>query len=190
MKRVVAIDPITKGFGFAVLDGPKLLVDWGLRGTKPSLNPRQRCLREFTKLLERYSPDRVVVEDCLDARSRRGKRSRQLIERIIAWADERGVPVRRISRAGLHRAFAAENACNKYKIALAIVRRFPELALRLPPTRKPWMSEAAQMGVFDAVALALAFYARQRTPQDGSSAAVTVSALKGGETAPSIMRRR
>src|SRR3989441_10020208 len=85
-------------------------------------------------------------------------------------------------------AFAAENACNKYKIALAIVRRFPELALRLPPTRKPWMSEAAQMGVFDAVALALAFYARQRTPKDGSSAAVTVSALKGGETTPSIMR--
>ena len=38
MKRVVAIDPITKGFGFAVLDGPKLLVDWGLRGTKPSSN--------------------------------------------------------------------------------------------------------------------------------------------------------
>src|SRR5216117_10710 len=105
MKRVVAIDPITKGFGFAVLDGPKLLVDWGLRGTKPSSNPGQRCLRESNKLLEVYRPDRVVVEDYLYGRSRRGKRSRELISRIIAWADERDVPVRRISRAGVHRAF-------------------------------------------------------------------------------------
>ena len=40
------------------------------------------------------------------------------------------------------------------------------------------------------VAFALAFYARQRIPQEGSSAAVTVFALKGGETAPSIMRRK
>lgn len=190
MKRVLAIDPVTKGFGFAVLDGPRFLVDWGLRGTKPRSNPGQRSLREIVKLLETYSPDRLVVEDCLDARSRRGKRSRQLVERIIALASERGTPVRRISRAGLHRAFASDHACTKYKIALATVRRFPELAVRLPPVRKPWMSEAAQMGVFDAMALALAFYARQRTPQDGSSAAVTVSALKGGETAPSIMRRR
>jgi ribosomal protein L17 len=190
MKRVLAIDPITKGFGFAVLDGPQLLVNWGLRGTKRWPNPRQRYLREIAKLLEVYSPDRIVVEDCLDARSKRGKRSRRLIERIITLAGEHSVPARRISRAGLHRAFAPDHARTKYKIALAIVRRFPELGVRLPPARKPWMSEKAQMGVFDAVALALAFYARQRTTQDGSSETVTVSALKGGETAPSIMRRK
>jgi hypothetical protein len=190
MKRILAIDPITRGFGFAVLDGPQLLVDWGLRGTKPSPNPMQRSLREIIKLLEVYSPDRVVVEDYLGARSRRGKRGRQLIERIMALAGERRVPTHRISRAGLHRAFAADNACTKYTIALATVRRFPELAIRLPPIRKPWMSESTQMGVFDAVALALAFYARQRPLQATSSATVTVSALKGGETAPLIMRRR
>jgi len=190
MKRVLAIDPITKGFGFAILDGPQLLVNWGLRGTKRWPNQRERYLREVTKLVEVYSPDRIVVEDCLDVRSRRGKKSRQLIEQIIRLAGEREVPVRRISRAGLHRAFASDHAQTKYKIALAIVRRFPELAVRLPPARKPWMSEKAQMGVFDAVALALTFYARQRVPQDGSSEAVTVSALKGSETAPSIMSRR
>jgi hypothetical protein len=190
MKRILAIDPITKGFGFAVLDGPHLLVDWGLRGTKPSSNPTQRSLREIAKLLEVYSPDRLVVEDHLGAGSRRGKRSRQLIERIIALAGERRVPTHRMTRAGLRRAFAPDRACTKYTIALATVRRFPELAIRLPPVRKPWMSESAQMGIFDAVAFALAFYARQRSPQAGSSETVIVSALKGGETAPSIMRRR
>src|SRR2546426_10134961 len=182
MKRVVAIDPITKGFGFAVLDGAEELVDWGLRGTKPSSNPEARSLQEFARLLEIYSPDRVVVEDCLDARSRRGTRSQRLIERVVTLAGERGVPVRRISRAGLRRAFAPDHARTKYQIALTTVRRFPELAVRLPPIRKPWMSEPAQMGVFDAVAFALAFYTRRRSAHDDKSAAVTVSALKGEET--------
>jgi hypothetical protein len=173
MKRVLAIDPITRGFGFAVLDGPKELVDWGVRATKPSPKPIERALREVAKLLEGYSPDRVVVEDCLRGGSRLGKRSQRLIERVVRLADERDIPVRRIPRAGLRRAFSSEYARTKYQIALAIVRRFPELAVRLPPIRKPWMSEPAQMGVFDAVAFALAFYARQRSALDGRSAGIT-----------------
>ena len=161
-----------------------------LPATKPSPKPVERALREVAALLERYSPDRVVVEDCHDGYARRGKRSQRLIERIVTLAGKRGIPVRRISRAGLRRAFVPEHARTKYQIALATVRRFPELAVRLPPIRKAWMSEPAQMGVFDAVAFALAFYARQRIPQDGSAETVTVSARKGGETAPLIMRRR
>jgi hypothetical protein len=161
MKRILAIDPLTRGFGFAVLDGPKLLLDWGVRATKPSPKPVERSLREIGRLLEGYSPDRVIVEDCLDRYSRRGRRSQRLIERVVSLAGGRGIPVRRISRGGLRRAFAAEQARTKYQIALAIVRRFPELAVRLPPIRKPWMSEPAQMGVFDSVAFALTFFSRR-----------------------------
>jgi hypothetical protein len=191
MKRVLAIDPITKGFGFAVLDGPHLLVDWGIKGTSQWREPRDRwCLKQVAGLIDFYRPDRVVVEDCLDGRSRRGEKGRHLIERIGELADEHGVPARRISRVGLHRSFAPKGVCTKYKIALAIAGRFPELAWRLPPVRKPWMSEDARMGIFDAVALALAFYARGRRPRSESSEPVTVSALKGRETAPSTMRRR
>src|SRR5262249_22067262 len=138
MKRILAIDPISRGFGFAVLDGPKSLLNWGVRATKPSPKPMERSLREMARLLERYCPDRVVVEDCVRGSPRLGKRSQRLIERVARLADERGIPARRISRAGLQRAFASENARTKYQIALATVRRFPELAVRLPPARKPW----------------------------------------------------
>jgi hypothetical protein len=160
MKRVLAIDPITWGYGFAILDGPQRLIDWDLQGTSRREELRERwCLRQIGVLIDRYGPDRVVVEDCLDARSRRGKRSRQLIERIVTLAGERGVPARRISKGQLRRAFAPSGTCTKYKIALAIAGWFPEVAWRLPPVRKPWMSEDARMGIFDAIALALAFYA-------------------------------
>jgi hypothetical protein len=191
MKRILAIDPITRGFGFAVLDGPHCLIDWGLKGTSRWQEPRERwCLRQIAELIDVYRPDRVVVEDCFDRRSRRVQTSRRLIERICNVARLHGVSARRISRAGVHRAFPPERACTKYKIALAIAGRFPELAWRLPPIRKPWMSEDTRMGIFDAVALALAFYAQHRAPQSGSSEAVTVSPLNGGEITPSTMRRR
>lgn len=189
MKRVLALDPITKGFGFAVLDGPHNLIDWGLKGTSRWEEPRERwCLRQLAELIDFYQPDRVVIEDCLDSRSRRSQTSRRLIERMLVMARERDVVGRRISQAELRRAFAAEGACTKYERALAIATRFPELAWRVPPIRKPWMSEDSRMGIFDAVALGLAFFSQQRAHQ--SSEAVTVSALKGGEITPSIMRRR
>jgi hypothetical protein len=41
--------------------------------------------------------------------------------------------------------------------------RFPEeLGHRLPPKRKPWMSEDYRMGIFDAVALAFATRVREK----------------------------
>jgi hypothetical protein len=45
---------------------------------------------------------------------------------------------------------------NKDQIARLIVTRFPELAPRLPPERKPWTSEDTRMAIFDAAAFALA----------------------------------
>ena len=47
---------------------------------------------------------------------------------------------------------------NKYEIAIAIAKRFPELAPRLPRLRKPWMSEDDRMSIFDAIGLAAAFF--------------------------------
>jgi len=43
-------------------------------------------------------------------------------------------------------------------VAEIIAKQFPdELGSRLPPQRRPWTSEDYRMGIFDAMALALAF---------------------------------
>ena len=46
----------------------------------------------------------------------------------------------------------------KHGIAQTIAKHIPALSLYLPPARKPWMSEDARMGLFDAAALALMFF--------------------------------
>jgi hypothetical protein len=169
MKRVLAIDPITRGFGFAVLEGPDCLVDWGVKGTNRYSRDRNGwCLRQLADLIALYQPELLLVEDSSANGSRRSERVDRLIQMARDAALERGVKVRAIPRTKLGRAFVHDSQATKYRMALAIAGRFPELARRLPPIRKPWMSEDTRMGIFDAVALALAFYARERLRAPGA----------------------
>jgi Holliday junction resolvasome RuvABC endonuclease subunit len=153
--RVLAIDPSTRGFGFAVLEGTDRLVDWGVKETKTDKN--KRSLRLISELIEQYEPSVVVVEDYTGKGSRRCRRAAQLIDGISTLALNRKVKVKRFSKAEVKQAFAESGARTKYEIAVAISKRFPELAPRLPRFRKPWMSEDYRMSIFDAVGFAVVY---------------------------------
>jgi Holliday junction resolvasome RuvABC endonuclease subunit len=154
--RVLAIDPSTRGFGFAVLEGPNRLVDWGVKETKKNKNTRTLTLIE--DLIDRYQPNVVVVEDYAGKGSRRCRRIQNLISDISKLALKRKIRARSVSRLKVKQAFSESGASNKYEIAKAIAGRFPELAPRLPRFRKPWMSEDYRMSIFDAAALGVTFF--------------------------------
>src|SRR5215469_3049241 len=154
--RVLAIDPSTRGFGFAVLEGPNRLIDWGVKETKT--DKKTRSLKLITDLMEQYQPNVIVVEDYAAKGSRRCGRVRELINDIAKLAVKRNVKVRSFSRIKVKQMFSEFGATNKYEIAIAIAKRFPELAPRLPRFRKPWMSEDYRMSIFDAVGLGLTFF--------------------------------
>jgi Holliday junction resolvasome RuvABC endonuclease subunit len=154
--RVLAIDPSTRGFGFAILEGPERLIDWGVKETKT--DKKRRSLKFGAELIERYQPRVIVVEDYEGKGSRRCQRVGELINDISKLASNRKIRVRNVSRAKVKQAFAESGAPTKYEIAVAIAKRFPELAPRLPRFRKPWMSEDYRMSIFDAVAMALTLF--------------------------------
>ena len=77
------------------------------------------------------------------------------------------IRVRSFSRAKVKQTLGESGASNKYEIAIAIAKRFPELTTRLPRFRKPWMSEDYRMSIFDAVALALTFFFKFKNKRDG-----------------------
>ena len=154
--RVLAIDPSTRGFGFAVLEGPERLIDWGVKETKANKNAKS--LKLIEDLIDRYQPTVLVVEDYDGKGSRRCGRIQGLINDISKLALKRKVKVRRVSRVKVKQVFSESGAKNKYEIAVAIANRFPELAPRLPRFRKPWMSEDYRMSIFDAVAFGIAFF--------------------------------
>jgi len=154
--RIFALDPTTKGFGYAVLETPFHLVDWGLAhvsGEKESgANAR------FEEFLDQYRPDVVVLEDSTSPGSRRRPRVQKLLERLRDSARERSIAVHAIPRLAVIECFSSpDKRATKYSITEHLAETFPELAVKVPRRRKPWQSEDERMATFDALALAVTY---------------------------------
>jgi Holliday junction resolvasome RuvABC endonuclease subunit len=153
--RILAIAPSFRGFGFAVLEGNDALVDWGVKTVQGNKNANS--LAKVEELIAYYQPEALVLVDTEG--SRRSVRIKALSRKIIALATNRKISVKLFSQEQVRRTFFADGKGTKHAVAEIIAQRFPEeLASRLPPKRKPWMSEHYQMDIFDAVAVGLAFY--------------------------------
>ena len=152
--RILAIAPSTRGFGFAVLEGRETLVDWGVKTVKGDKNIQS--LAKVEDLIAHYQPGTLVLEDTSAKNSRRSPRIRKLCQQIIKMASNRKVSIKLFSRDQVMKTFIPDGRGTKHAFAEIIAKRFPEeLGSRLPPERKPWMSEDSRMNIFDAVALAL-----------------------------------
>jgi hypothetical protein len=149
--RILAIDPTSRGFAFAVLEAPAFLVDWGERIVPTRTGD---LIRKVDELLSRCEPTLLVIEDLAVPGSRRRKRARTEIRSIELLALKRGLATERISRLAVRDAFAPEKS--KFEVALRLAASFPALAERLPRKRKAWMTEDARMNIFDALGFAAA----------------------------------
>lgn len=152
----MAIDPTSRGFGYAYFEGRFDLVDWGTKQIDAAENIR--CIFQIRKIIQRFQPDVIVMEDPRGKGSRRCYRICRLIDSIRVLAAKHRIPTRCFSRGRVREVFAKYNAWTKFQIAIAVARQLPELEPQLPRYRKPWMSEDERMAIFDAVSLALTYY--------------------------------
>src|SRR5712692_6842380 len=155
-KRVLAIDPTHRGFGYVIFEGPDFLIDWGLREVECPKN--KASVAAAAELISRYRPRIMVLEDVAAKGCRRRKRVRDLVQTLDRYGRERGLTVRIIAQAKMKKTFLPLGIRNKNQMAQFVAARFPELARYLPPERKPWMSEDLRTAIFDAAAFALAFF--------------------------------
>ncbi len=152
-ERVLAIDPIPRGFGFVVLEEePLQLVDWGVVSCRKRRG--SRCELVLDRMLRRYEPTVLVFEDPSDARELRQEALTAFMLSIAEILANSAVPVRLYSRGEIRESFASAGALTKEAIAQVLARRFPELVPHVPPPRKIWESEDSRMSIFDALSLA------------------------------------
>jgi len=158
-KRVLALNVHPRSFGFVVFEGPNRILDWGVRSFRTGSNAvKIPAATKFLALLDEFRPSAVIIGERLTRRTAKQTRMLATIER---QARSRRIPVKCISRRDVNRAFIGFES-NKYEVASALARQFPDLAVRLPPKRKCWQSENYQMGIFDAAALGVAYFVRYR----------------------------
>ena len=154
---VFAIHLQSRGFAFVLFEGWLAPVDWGVYDARGA-DKNARCLDRINSLLALHTPDVLVLQDMSESGTRRANRIRELNRDAAELADQRGMLVRTYSRAQIIEYFEELGTVTKHRIAETIAKHIPALNLYLPPARKPWMSEDARMGIFDAAALAWMFF--------------------------------
>ncbi len=152
-RRVLAIDPLSRGVGFVVLEGQSRLVDWGIKTTGHADNAKSA--RVIDKLIDRFRPDVLVLEHWESAGSRRCGRVQKLLD-VIAAKEGKRVLVRLITRRQVCAIGPLPLTSTKYGRASFLAERFPEVQGLLPPVRKLYMPEDDRMAIFDALSFAVA----------------------------------
>lgn len=150
--RILGIAPTSRGFGFAVLEGEKTLVDWGNKSVKGDKNAQS--LARLDELVALYEPDVLVLPDAFAKNTRRAPRIKTLVEQMSDLGKTRKIKIALFSPEQVKRRFFSDGEGTKHDVAKIVADRFPaELGDSLPSKRELWMHEDHRMGFFDAVGL-------------------------------------
>ena len=141
------------------MEGEKTIVECGGRVADGDKNAQS--ISKMEKLLNFYRPGILVLQDVEAKGSRRAPRIKTLNRQIKAVAGKHNIQVKLISGKQMRSFLLGNPKGTKQEMAEKLAMLFPdELALRMPPKRKPWKSEDSRMDIFDAVALAVVFRMR------------------------------
>jgi hypothetical protein len=160
-KRIIAIALRSRRLGFAVFEGPKRLLDWGMV-FYPLNNVAQRAAasKRVVALLRLFAPSVIAVRKTRSLNVRIGSGVRPILRLIRREASSRLIPVRLMRAAEVRKVFDQPRTKSKHEVASLVVQMFPELLWKLPPKRRIWESEHPIMAMFDAVALGFAYWQR------------------------------
>ena len=158
--RVLAIALTARGFGYCVMENDVML-ECGNKRVKGDKN--SQAVSKIEKLLKRFVPGVLVLQDVNALGSRRAPRIKALHQQIIELAGKQKLKVALLSGNLLRDALLGDARGTKHEMAEMLAKKYPvELAVKLPPKRRPWENEDARMDIFDAVALAAAYQIRKK----------------------------
>ena len=144
------------GVCYAVFDSPKDLVDYGIGYVRPVNN--KKSILKVEKYIAYFKPDILLVRELTKPNRNTNKRNKKLIDLICKKAKAQGLEVHQYGRSQIKEVFNEFKAVSKYQISKKIMEWFPELEALEVPIRKRWMSENHNIGVFDAIAMALVHF--------------------------------
>jgi len=153
---VLALYPNSIGFGYAIVKSPRDPLECGVVKISPISN--RKSMERIKKFIDYYEPMVIIVQDLNGKNSFKVKRVKSLIHSITRYATDHHLHVARYSREQIRFVFSEFNAKSKFAIARTICKWLSQFEYRMPRFRKPWMAEDYNMGMFDALSLALTHF--------------------------------
>lgn len=155
-RRVLALDLRPRSVGFVVFEGPDQLLDSGVKAFRDVAGRNVAASKKCASLLAEFQPSIVLLKSSIWKSLRRKPHREGVLDTIQREAGGRAA-VRLISPQRIRQMFPGQLG-NKDDLAAQVAARFPDLAWKLAPRRKVWQREHYRMSIFDAAALALAYY--------------------------------
>jgi hypothetical protein len=151
---ILSLDLHPQRYGYAVLETPENLLDWGVRRRHRSRQSRKTSdlRRSLQMLLQIWLPSLVLIRQ---PSTHRNVRTQKYWIGLLDEARRCHIRIRHTTDSEVRSAFGVPGA-TKYAIAQLLVKKFPFLASTLPPPRKIWCSEDYRMNILAAAATALA----------------------------------
>lgn len=154
--RIVAIALTARGFGYCVMED-QVILESGNKGVEGNKNSQSIC--KIEKLLKRFLPGVLVLQDVNATGCRRAPRIKALHRQVIELAAKYKLKVTLLSGNQLREALLGDAKGTKHEMAEMLAKNYPiELAAKLPPKRRLWENEDGRMDMFDAVGLAVVFW--------------------------------
>lgn len=150
--RILGVASTTRGFAFALTEGPRRLVNWGLR--RRSLSSGE-VVKTLTKLVTASQPLFVAFEQ--EASERKRTRGKKFVEMLRAACEKTGVMIRVVESKTV-RAIAGVKKPTKWQVAKSVSKRFRQIQHKLPAPRRTWQGEDDRIGSFLALAAALSLW--------------------------------
>jgi hypothetical protein len=151
MTIFLSLFPNTRGLGYACIETPQTLVDYGVATIQPVSN--EKSFARAKKLIDFFRPTVILIRDNDDPVKHRSQRIQTLAAMIAKYAKTQNIPVHHYSRTQIRDVFEINGMKSKHAISRLIVQWFPELEPRLPKYRRASMNEGYNTGVFDAISL-------------------------------------
>jgi hypothetical protein len=146
--------------GYAVLEGPSRLLDWGVTRCTAARNHRCTAVpQRLVSLLSFYQP-RFVALKLVKVRGRDTERVEAVGAAIQRECAERSTRLFRVDASAVRSFFAAHSCKTRVQIAQVLGEWFLELAWHVPPKREPWQSDSHNMPSFEAVAVGITCFRR------------------------------
>ncbi|MGH9417026.1 MAG: hypothetical protein ACRD01_10405 [Terriglobales bacterium] len=150
-RRVLALDVHARRAGFALLESPHRLVDWGML----YFEDRDRSpARQAAALIELTRPERIVLVTPANQTLAR-RRVQKMVVTLTRAASASHVRLVVFSRRDVLSVLGVRR---RHAAAVLVAQRFPALAPRLPRPRRTQDNEHPAMCLFDAASAGLAYF--------------------------------
>lgn len=160
--RIVAIAIRSQRLGLAVLEDSLGLMDWRTLHYESNHTERiQAAKQKLTSLFALYMPSVIVVERSRLSKALNAPNVEAIARFLRRESRLRTIPMLIMRRKDVRDTFRNSQGGSKDAIAAELTQMFPELLSKLPPRRRIWHGEHPTMPLFDAVALAVAYWDRQ-----------------------------